>query len=146
MGFDHKPHIKKDEPKLPVGYLDGGYYTKKNDEWVLKKEYIVKFPKEIADALSLDKNKNKRSQIRKFYEYTLRVQDLLRRKNGEFAIVEAELDRLIPHVKYASNRSTPTVTSLFVEFIEQNIEQIKNEKDLIAFVKHFEAKYLLNYQ
>lgn len=138
-GYGNKPYNNKNEesPKLPIGYLEGGYYTKKNDELVLKKEYIVEFPKEIAEALSLDRNKNKRSQIRKFYEYTLRIQDLLRRKNGDFSIVEAELNRLIPYVTYANSRAT--VTQLFEDFIRKNVKNIQSEKDLVAFVKHFEA-------
>lgn len=141
----NKPHRNRNNgqggnrinEELPQNYLYGGYYVEKNGELVLKKEYIVGFPNEIAKLLSQDRNKNKRSQIRKFYEYALRIQALLKRKNMEFDAIEAELTRLVPYVKYAESRST--VSELFRMFIEENIKHIHNEKDLMAFIKHFEA-------
>ncbi len=105
---------------LPAGYLEGGYYKEVQGEKVLKKEYIVTYPEAIARALSdrdesKNSKKNKRSQIRKFYDYTLRINDLLNRKSGNFALVEGELNRLIPFVKYAASRDT--VSGLFEAFI-----------------------------
>ncbi|MCD7882600.1 MAG: type III-A CRISPR-associated protein Csm2 [Lachnospiraceae bacterium] len=127
---------------LPAGYLAGEYYDVVQGEKVLKKDYIVKYPEEIARALSdreesKNNKRNKRSQIRKFYDYTLRINDLLVRKAGNFALVEGELNRLIPFVKYAGSRDT--VSDLFVSFIVKNISMIKNADDMRAFVKHFEA-------
>ena len=61
----------------------------------------------------------------------------MRRKNNNFPSVEAELDRLLPFVKYAESRGT--VSPLFRNFIEKNIMIIHNGEDLNAFVKHFEA-------
>jgi len=149
-GYNNKPYGNKnyaqnnnwEKQELPENYLKGGYYEEKDGETVLKKEYIIGFPNEIAKLLSDEKNKNnknknKRSQIRKFYEYVLRIQDLLKRKKTGFSVVEAELARLVPYVKYAESRST--VTELFRMFVEENVKHIHDEKDLTAFVKHFEA-------
>lgn len=130
------------QAELPKGYLEGGYYKDKDDKKVLKKEYIVQYPSAIASTLSgkVDSDngkKNKRSQIRKFYEYSLQIKELLQRKGGDFDLVEAELKRLIPYVKYAESRGT--VSSLYADFIQKNVNTIHNVDDLNAFVKHFEA-------
>ena len=129
---------------LPKGYLSGGYFETIKGENALKPEYIVEYSKEIAKKLA-DRNEweksntpqNKRSQIRKFYEYVLRIQGLLRRKNDNFGAVEAELKRLIPYVDYAVSRGT--VSELFQNFINDNMMAIHNVEDLNAFVKHFES-------
>ena len=132
---DSNNNYKKEE--LPEGYLSGGYFKIADGEKVLRPEYIVKYPKKIAVGLSGISSKNKRSQVRKYYQYILRIQGLLRRKNNNFPSVEAELDRLLPFVKYAESRGT--VSPLFRNFIEKNIMIINNGEDLNAFVKHFEA-------
>ena len=130
--------------ELPDGYLDGGYYKEVNGEKVLKKEYIVKYPTEIVELLKVRDDKgrvkpdiNKRSQIRKFYEYALAAQGLLQRNGNRFEVVEAELNRLIPFADYAKSRGT--VSGLFVEFIKKNVTSIHNTSDMTAFIKHFEA-------
>lgn len=129
---------------LPKGYLEGGYYKEVNGEKVLQKEYIVKYPQEIVELLTVRDERgrvksdiNKRSQIRKFYEYALAVQGLLQRKDNNFEVVEAELNRLIPFADYAKSRGT--VSDLFVEFINKNVTNIHSTSDLTAFTKHFEA-------
>jgi CRISPR-associated protein Csm2 len=129
--------------QLPKGYLSGGYYETVGGEKALRPEYIVEHSKEIADKLSKREEwdgkspQNKRSQIRKFYEYVLGIQELLQRKNNNFQVVEAELQRLIPFVNYA--RSRGTVSELFENFIEKNIRAVHNPEDLKALAKHFES-------
>lgn len=123
---------------LPQGYLKEGYFQTCEENVKLNSKYIVEYPREIAKKLSSEgNNKNKRSQIRKFYEYSLRIQNLLRHKKGDFCVIEAEFKRLIPFVEYAESRGT--VTECFVSFITKNVEEVKNADDLNAFVKHFEA-------
>lgn len=129
--------------QLPQSYLSGGYFETVGGERALRSEYIVEYSREIAKKLSSrdewDSNspQNKRSQIRKFYEYVLGIQGLLQRKNNNFQVVEAELQRLIPFVNYARSRST--VSELFENFIEENIRAVHNQEDLKAFAKHFES-------
>lgn len=120
--------------KLSGKYLSdlrSGYYKNKD---CLKPEFIVEYPKEIAKGLE-DRNKNKLSQIWKFYDHVRRIQDNL---NGKpFAAIEADLNILKPAVEYALNRDTVTV--VFKNFIDENVSQIKDRKDLDAFIKHFQA-------
>lgn len=125
--------------ELPKGYLEDleeGYYKIVDGEDCLKREFIVEYPKRIARLLE-DRNKNKLSQIWKFYDYARRIQDSLKQKGKTFEVVEAELNMLKPAVAYAVNRDT--VTYFFKVFIEKNVSQIKDMKDLEAFIKHFQA-------
>ena len=125
--------------KFPKGYLEDleeGYYKIVDGEDCLKHEFIVEYPKRIAGLLE-DSNKNKLSQIWKFYDYARRIEDSLKQKRKPFEVVEAELNMLKPAAAYAANRDT--VTYLFKAFIEKNVSQIKDMKDLEAFIKHFQA-------
>lgn len=128
------------EPKrLPEGYLVGGYYYQpdESDKPVLRKEYILGYPVKIAGSLAeKDRNLNKSSQIRKYYDYCIRIRDLIS-SGRKYEEVESEFYRLANFVSYAESRKL--VTPLFVEFIEKNIENIHNNEDFNAFVKHFEA-------
>lgn len=145
MAYNERPYQKSVNnfvPQLPKGYLEGGYYEEGEQGKVLKKDYIVKFPQNIARALSSKEDsengkKNKRSQIRKFYEYSISLRELANRKNGDFQVIEAELVRLLPFAQYKMSRNT--VSQLFVDFINKNVTNINNLEDLQAFVKHFEA-------
>lgn len=123
---------------LPAGYLQGGYY-KDEKKHILKKEYIVDYSKEIAEMLESDggRDANRRSQIRKFYEYVLRVERKLGLSGNDYAAVEADLLELLPHVTYAASRRV--VSNIFIKFIEKNVTAVHDDKDLKAFVKHFEA-------
>ena len=126
------------KPELPEDYLKGGYYRQENGELTLDKKYIVGYPSDLADKLSNEGNSlNKRSQIRKFYEYALRMQQALKQNDGNFSRIEAELHRLGPHAAYAKSRKV--VSEFFEEFINQNLAAIHTADDLTAFCKHFEA-------
>lgn len=125
--------------QLPQGYLAGGYYDGEGEERVLKKEYIVRYSKEIASGLEKEggRSKNKRSQIRKYYAYCLRIQRILQQKKAPFDEVEAKLDFLSPLVSYAYSRGK--TSELFKSFIEKNLSQIHSKEELNAFIMHFEA-------
>ena len=121
--------------ELPDGYLAKGYY-KDSDKKILYPEYIITYPKEIVRELK-DNNRNKSSQLRRYYEYTVRIKDRLRQTNTTFQELESEIGRLIPFAEYALNRNKVTV--YFKKFIEKNVNNIHDEKDFMAFAKHFEA-------
>lgn len=132
-----RPQIPSQE--LPEGYLQGGYYKAPSTEGgasILRKEYIVGYPKEIAGALNWDRDKNKNAQVRKYYDYCIRLRDLMLR-GKTFAEIESDFCRLSIFVDNAEKRGR--VSRLFVKFIDKNIENIHTEKDFYAFVKHFEA-------
>ncbi|MFG6395001.1 MAG: type III-A CRISPR-associated protein Csm2 [Lachnospiraceae bacterium] len=126
------------QPALPEGYLEGGYYSDPEKE-KLKKEYITRYPENIAKSLEHDSSKevNKRSQIRKFYEYLLRVERKMQLKGNDYSMAEADLEALVPYVSYANKRKL--VSALFQTYIKKNVESVHDEKDMKAFVKHFEA-------
>lgn len=122
---------------LPEKYLEGGYFdsTAKEARPVLRREYIIGYPAKIAQALE-DREKNKSSQLRKFYDYCIRIRDMLDRGQS-FREVESDFCRLAAFAKYAESRSK--VSSLFVEFIQKNVNAIRSKEDFYAFLKHFEA-------
>jgi len=125
--------------KLSKEYLQDlkdGYYKIIDGKECLKPEFIVKYQKEIAKGLK-DRNKNKLSQIWKFYEHARRIQDNLEHQGMSFAVSEAELDIMQPIVEAALNKST--VTPVFKDFIDENVSKIKSMEDLDAFIKHFQA-------
>lgn len=125
--------------KLSKEYLQDlkdGYYKIIDGKECLKPEFIVKYPKEIAKGLK-DRNKNKLSQIWKFYEHARRIKDNLEHQGMSFAVSEAELDIMQPIVEAALNKST--VTPVFKDFIDENVSKIKSMEDLDAFIKHFQA-------
>ncbi len=123
---------------LPDGYLAGGYYSDARKE-KLKKEYIIDLPKKIAKELEYDggRDANKRTQIRKFYEYLLRVELKMQLKENDYSMVEADLAALVPYVSYAGKRRL--VSRIFQQFIEKNVNAVHDANDLRAFAKHFEA-------
>ena len=103
----------------------------------MKREYILDFPQKIAQDLSKGgRDQNKSAQIRKFYDYCIRIRDALE-QGKSFAEVESDFCRLSAFAQYAKSRKK--VSDLFVRFIKRNVEAVHSKEDLFAFVKHFEA-------
>lgn len=124
-------------PQLPEGYLQGGYFApaETGGRPVLRREYIIGYPEQIAKALD-DRDKNKSSQLRKFYDYCIRIRDALN-QGQSFQALEGDFCRLTGFVKYAEGRGR--VTPLFVDFIQKNVEAVHSKEEFGAFIKHFEA-------
>lgn len=125
------------QPALPAGYLEDGYFEPiaQGGRPALRREFIIGYPEEIAKALD-DREKNKSTQLRKFYDYCIRIQSLLER-GQPFGEVESDFCRLSAFVNYAENRGK--VSGLFVEFIQKNVSRIHSKEEFYAFLKHFEA-------
>lgn len=127
------------QPGLPEGYLNGGYFSAggADSKRTMKREYILDYPKQIADGLDVGgRDQNRSAQIRKFYDYCIRIRDALE-QGKSFAEVEGDFCRLSVFAKYAQSRGR--VSGLFVQFIEKNVNAVRSKEDLFAFVKHFEA-------
>lgn len=101
-----------------------------------------KLAKEIHTAGLNDRqrlDRNKRTQIRKFYDEVVRLNSIAsRRKNAE------EWDNIIPYVNmliakaaYAEGRKLVTVH--FTSFMKESINQIHGPEDLAVFTNLFEA-------
>lgn len=134
--FNKFKNQEKPTPKLPQNYLEGGYY-KDLEKSVLDENYIIKFSKDIANNLQNEgRDKNKSSQVRKYYEYIARIKQHLKYEK-DFDKVISQIQRLSYFVNYAKTRGK--VGNLFVSFIEKNLENIKDKEDFMAFAIHFEA-------
>lgn len=101
-----------------------------------------KLAKEIHTAGLNDRqrlDRNKRTQIRKFYDEVVRLNAIAsRRKNAE------EWDNIIPYVNmliakaaYAEGRKL--VTGHFTSFLKDSIGQIHGPEDLAVFTNLFES-------
>ena len=139
MAYDNKKIFNnrnnKFEPTFPNDYLKGGYFEDENKK-ILKCEYIVEYPKHIVENLK-DRDKNKSSQLRKYYDYVVRIKDTLKYDTKTFDEVYTEINRLDYYVSYAESRGK--VTKYFVDFIKQNLKNISTKEDFLAFSTHFEA-------
>ena len=132
------PRWGNEAPSLPEGYLAGGYYLPSAEDGgeELDPRYIIEYPRKIAQSL-YDREMNKSAQLRKFFDYCIRLRDITAYRGQSFSAVRAELDRLVPFVEYAQSRRR--VSPLFVEFIVKNLQAIQSQRDFYAFLKHFEA-------
>lgn len=116
--------------------LNDGYFKLVDNKNSLKPEFIVEYPRKIAWRLKDDK-KNKLSQLWKFYNHAIRIQDTLRQTGDSLETLKAELFELQPYVNYAKGRGT--VTQEFKKFIDFNVPCINDNDDLKAFIKHFQS-------
>lgn len=124
-------------PELPEGYLSGGYFEpgQAGEKPALRREYIVGYPEEIARNLE-DRELNKSAQLRKFYDYAIRIRDMLGR-GFSFREVQSDFCRLLVFADYARSRNR--VSQLFVDFTKRNVDAVHDKQDFYAFLKHFEA-------
>lgn len=140
MTFDNKSFNKKisnnkPEPTFPERYLEEGYF-KDESKKILKSEYIVEYPKHIVKNLK-DGDKNKSSQLRKYYDFVVRIKDTLKYDIKTFDEVYPEINKLDYNSSYAETRGK--VTKYFVDFIKKNLQNINTKEDFFAFATHFEA-------
>lgn len=125
----------KPEPTFPERYLKEGYFKDENKK-ILRSEYIVEYPKHIVKNLK-DGEKNKSSQLRKYYDFVVRIKDTLKYDTKTFEEVYPEINKLAYHTNYAQTRIK--VTKYFTDFINMNLENINTKEDFFAFATHFEA-------
>jgi len=79
--------------------------------------------------------KNKRSQIRKFYDEVLRLKS--EAENEEWDNIHPYVNMLNAKAAYALGRDY--ITNEFLSFIKGSVEQIKRREDLDVFSNLFEA-------
>lgn len=138
------PYWQPKVKELPNDYikdLDLGYYNKINGRQQLKSSMIIEHPKKIAERLG-DRNKNKVTQIRKFYSYAKRIHESLYNrydKEISFDELQADLYMLEPMAHNAYTKTNGTITKVFFDFISNNMKAVQDENDLDAFIKHFQA-------
>lgn len=140
MAFENKNFNNKyNKPELtfPKGYLEGGYFKDENKK-TLKSEYIIEYPKHIVENFKkYEKDKNKSSQLRKYYDFVVRIKDTLKYNIKTFDEVYPEINKLDYYSSYAESRGK--VSNHFVNFIKKNLQNINTKEDFFAFATHFEA-------
>ncbi|HDP26013.1 MAG TPA: type III-A CRISPR-associated protein Csm2 [Deltaproteobacteria bacterium] len=81
--------------------------------------------------------KNKRSQIRKFYDEVLRLNMLTRNDPKSWDVVLPYVNMVVAKAAYATGRGY--VSKEFMEFIKGSIDQVRTHEDLDVFANFFEA-------
>lgn len=115
--------------ELHKGYLD--------EQGVIKRDLILKYPKVLAKNFGEGNPKLSTKQARSFFDAFNKI--YLNVIGKREALAEALIDVAMLSTKINDKFNKGTVSEDFKAFIDENVEQIKTEKDLRAFVLHFEA-------
>jgi CRISPR-associated protein Csm2 len=92
----------------------------------------------LSKTLAGVRQRNKRTQIRRFYDEVLRFdQDAKTLGPEKWPDILARLHLLIPKAAYALGREL--VSQEFVDFIKGSVTQVKTKEDLTVFANLFEA-------
>jgi len=93
----------------------------------------------LSEKLANQGQANKRTQIRKFYDEVLRLdQDAKRLPEDQWPNILVRLNLLVPKAVYAWGRNN-LVSEDFVKFIKESVQQIQTKEDLAVFANFFEA-------
>lgn len=95
----------------------------------------------LADKIHEEgqKKANKRSQLRNFFNETVRLNSLANNKSNpeKWEHVIPYVNMLIAKAAYAEGKGS--VTKGFTKFIKDSVSEIKDSKDLNVFTNFFEA-------
>ena len=105
---------------------------------ILRPELFSKTAADLATRISSsDKKKNKRTQLRKFYDEVLRLNGLAKGSPDRWEQIHPYVNMLIAKATYAEGREL--VTEEFVDFITKAADQVRVREDLDVFATFFEA-------
>ena len=121
--------------KLPVGYLDGGYFNTINEKRYIKEEVFITWARVVSNDL---KQQGLTSAAIRRYFSKLRAIEYKFKMNHDFNSAQEGLYAFIRDVSYTENRGvTPP---LFSRFIETNVTEAKKSSDHFrAFIEHFQS-------
>lgn len=94
-----------------------------------------KLAREVKE--SSEKNKDKPTQIRKFYDEVLRFNSIVKTTPDEFDNILPYLKMLNAKAAYAVGRKL--ISDKFKSFISDSLSQVKDKEDFDAFVGLFES-------
>jgi CRISPR-associated protein Csm2 len=80
---------------------------------------------------------NRRSQLRKFYDEVLRLNALVKSSPADWDNILPYVNMLIAKAVYAQGRNK--ISGDFVDFLKEGIRQIQRREDLEVFANLFEA-------
>ena len=92
---------------------------------------------EIKKEYEQNKNTNKRTQIRKFYDEVVRLDTEARAREQEWHNIAPLVHMITAKAAYAKGRNL--ISEGFLEFIKYSVGQVNNPKDLSVFANFFEA-------
>ncbi|RLB80617.1 MAG: type III-A CRISPR-associated protein Csm2 [Deltaproteobacteria bacterium] len=116
----------------------------KIDFWTNEEKRILnpKLFSETAENLAreiseVDSKKNKRTQLRKFYDEVLRLNSLAQGNPEDWDNILPYVNMLVAKAAYAQGRGL--ISKDFLKFIKHSIKQISEREDLEIFANFFEA-------
>lgn len=93
---------------------------------------------DLAKTLhEVDSNRNKRTQLRKFYDEVLRLNSITKKNPKDWDNILPYVNMIIAKATYAQGRKL--VTEEFVEFMKKSVGQLQLPEDLDVFANFFEA-------
>jgi CRISPR type III-A-associated protein Csm2 len=127
------------QPRLPEGYLEGGYFDDKGN---IHEGLIVNDA--LAIAQQLEAGGMTRSQLRVFYNEVADIRRLLRRQPAAFNQLKARILKLRAFAHNATTRRTNKAPQMFYDFIVKNAELAAQKPDNFSqgFCEHFECVVL----
>lgn len=116
--------------KLSTGYFNSSGY--------LKNEFIIEYPQKLAKSFTQDKDINKTSQVRKFYDQCKLIEGKFRLTNN-FDRTISELLQLLPLAN--KSKTKKHISESFYLFFEKNIyEAVKSESNFkLGFIPHYQS-------
>jgi len=110
----------------------------------VKKEIDPKLFSEVAERCAEEihksggKNSNKRTQLRKFYDEIIELNNRVKRNPDDWSNILALVNMVIAKVVYAKGRNN-LVSDDFVKLMKNCIAQVEYPEDLDVFAHFFEA-------
>lgn len=119
---------------IPINYLKDGYFDKNN---CLHENLLTTTAEQIASAFSCSYPKLKNHQLRRFYQHARAAENRLNMTH-DWPCVNGDIKKLKAFVAEAKGKGK--VSEVFYEFININIDNIKDEKSFLqGFLEHFQA-------
>lgn len=111
-------------------------FYKNKENRTIRPELFSTDAEKLAKDL-VDEKRNKRTQIRKFYDEVVRLNTQSRSDPKDWENIYPYLNMLIAKAVYAEGRNL--VTHHFVSFIRESVGQVKAPEDLDVFSTLFES-------
>ena len=120
-----------------LGLIDPELFSEKAKDWAF---FICKDGQKLQGNRIIQE-KNKQSQLRRFYDEVVRLNDMSKRKieqkHVDISLILPALHMLIAKASYAEGRRL--VTKSFVSLLSDGIRNVNTKEDLQIFTNFFEA-------
>ena len=113
--------------------LSNGYFDSNGCLW---EDFLTSSASDIAKSFGTGRVKLKNHQLRRFYGHAKAAENRLL-MTGDWNCVNLDVKKLSSFASEAKGKDK--VPDSFYEFIEQNVKQIKSQKDFQGFMEHFQA-------